>query len=125
MVFVPILVDFRNQPKSNKFYSGVLQKGVLAVWGPLAGILAGRTGVADRFDFIGIDDSVLGEGRFVCPQSSHFRKRWKRRFPPLVSVFKNEPECRHFGEYLTGLIIAQRKTVLGIPWWRGANTWRI
>lgn len=30
------------------------------------------------------------------------------------SVFKNEPERRHFGEYLTGLMIAQRKTVLGM-----------
>ena len=29
-------------------------------------------------------------------------------------VFKNEPERRHFGEYLTGLMIAQRKTVRGM-----------
>ena len=30
------------------------------------------------------------------------------------SVFRNEPERQHFGEYLTGLMIAQRKTVLGM-----------
>ena len=29
-------------------------------------------------------------------------------------VFKNEPERRHFGEYLTGLLVAPRKTVSGI-----------
>jgi len=29
-------------------------------------------------------------------------------------VFKNQPEREHFAEYLTGLIIAERKTVLGI-----------
>jgi hypothetical protein len=32
----------------------------------------------------------------------------------FCSVFNNEPERRHFGEYLTGLMIAQRKTVLGM-----------
>src|SRR3954468_10899992 len=29
-------------------------------------------------------------------------------------LFDNEPQRRHFAEYLTGLMIAQRKTVLGI-----------
>jgi hypothetical protein len=29
-------------------------------------------------------------------------------------LFANEPQRRHFGEYLTGLMIAERKTVLGI-----------
>src|SRR5262249_18081017 len=29
-------------------------------------------------------------------------------------LFHNEPQRRHFAEYLTGLIVAQRKTVLGI-----------
>lgn len=29
-------------------------------------------------------------------------------------IFKNEPEREHFGEYLTGLMIAERKTVSGI-----------
>jgi hypothetical protein len=29
-------------------------------------------------------------------------------------VFKNEPERRHFAEYLTGLLVAERKTVSGI-----------
>jgi hypothetical protein len=29
-------------------------------------------------------------------------------------LFKNEPERRHFAEYLTGLLIAERKTVSGI-----------
>src|SRR3954469_25253046 len=29
-------------------------------------------------------------------------------------LFENEPQRRHFAEYLTGLIIAERKTVLGI-----------
>ena len=29
-------------------------------------------------------------------------------------LFENEPQRRHFAEYLTGLMIAERKTVLGI-----------
>ena len=29
-------------------------------------------------------------------------------------LFANEPQRRHFAEYLTGLMIADRKTVLGI-----------
>jgi hypothetical protein len=44
------------------------------------------------------------------------------KFPTIVEeavrqfglVFSNEPERRHFAEYLTGLLIAERKTVLGI-----------
>jgi hypothetical protein len=32
----------------------------------------------------------------------------------LGDLFVNEPERRHFAEYLTGLMIAERKTVLGI-----------
>src|SRR5215211_8328176 len=43
-------------------------------------------------------------------------------FPTLVQelvsqyadLFVNEPERRHFAEYLTGLFIAERKTVSGI-----------
>jgi DDE superfamily endonuclease len=43
-------------------------------------------------------------------------------FPKLVQdalarygdLFANEPQRRHFAEYLTGLIVAERKTVLGI-----------
>lgn len=42
-------------------------------------------------------------------------------FPTLVEaaakefgdVFANEPERRHFAEYLTGLLVAERKTVSG------------
>lgn len=29
-------------------------------------------------------------------------------------LFRNEPERRHFAEYLTGLLIAERKTVSSI-----------
>ncbi len=29
-------------------------------------------------------------------------------------LFPNEPQRRHFAEYLTGLFVAERKTVLGI-----------
>ncbi len=29
-------------------------------------------------------------------------------------LFASEPQRRHFGEYLTGLMIAERQTVLGI-----------
>jgi hypothetical protein len=44
------------------------------------------------------------------------------QFPTIVEeavkqfglVFSNEPERRHFAEYLTGLLIAERKTVCGI-----------
>lgn len=44
------------------------------------------------------------------------------QFPTIVEqavkqfglVFANEPERRHFAEYLTGLLIAERKTVSGI-----------
>jgi DDE superfamily endonuclease len=43
-------------------------------------------------------------------------------FPALIQealdqygdLFANEPQRRHFAEYLTGLIVAERKTVLGI-----------
>src|SRR5215470_391035 len=31
-----------------------------------------------------------------------------------ADLFANEPERRHFAEYLTGLFIAERKTVSGI-----------
>lgn len=33
---------------------------------------------------------------------------------PFGALFANEPQRRHFAEYLTGLMIAERKTVLGI-----------
>ncbi|MGE5294865.1 MAG: IS701 family transposase [Solirubrobacterales bacterium] len=44
------------------------------------------------------------------------------KFPKLVQdalaqygdLFANEPQRRHFAEYLTGLLVAERKTVLGI-----------
>jgi hypothetical protein len=32
----------------------------------------------------------------------------------FADLLANEPQGRHFAEYLTGLIIAQRKAVLGI-----------
>src|SRR6059058_3754935 len=43
-------------------------------------------------------------------------------FPTIVqqaveqfgAVFANEPERRHFGEYLTGLLVAEKKNVSGI-----------
>src|SRR5262245_23272024 len=43
-------------------------------------------------------------------------------FPTIVqqaveqfgTVFVNEPERRHFAEYLTGLLVAEKKTVSGI-----------
>jgi len=43
-------------------------------------------------------------------------------FPTLVQhaveqfgpLFANEPERRHFAEYLTGLLVAEKKTVSGI-----------
>jgi len=43
-------------------------------------------------------------------------------FPQIVQdaikifghIFANEPERQHFGEYLTGLLLAQRKTVNGM-----------
>src|SRR5215475_11306136 len=43
-------------------------------------------------------------------------------FPTLVlhaveqfgTIFTNEPERRHFAEYLTGLLVAEKKTVSGI-----------
>ena len=43
-------------------------------------------------------------------------------FPTLVqhaveefgAIFANEPERRHFAEYLTGLLVAEKKTVTGI-----------
>jgi hypothetical protein len=44
------------------------------------------------------------------------------QFPTVVQeavdhfgpMFRNEPERKHFAEYLTGLIVAQNKTVSGI-----------
>lgn len=38
----------------------------------------------------------------------------KKAMEDYKQIFANEPERRHFAEYLTGLIIAERKTVLGI-----------
>ena len=43
-------------------------------------------------------------------------------FPTIVqhaarqfeAVFANQPECRHFAEYLTGLLVAAKKNVSGI-----------
>ena len=45
-------------------------------------------------------------------------------FPTIVKdavdifgdLFANEPERRQFAEYLTGLMIAEKKTVSGIRW---------
>ena len=33
---------------------------------------------------------------------------------PYADLFANQPARRHFAEYLTGLFIAERKTVSGI-----------
>ncbi len=38
----------------------------------------------------------------------------KRALEQSGDLFASEPQRRHFGEYMTGLIIAERKTVLGI-----------
>lgn len=38
----------------------------------------------------------------------------KKAMEEFGDVFKNQPEREHFAEYLTGLMIASRKTVLGI-----------
>lgn len=38
----------------------------------------------------------------------------KKALEEFGSVFANEPERRHFGEYLTGLLVADRKNVSGI-----------
>lgn len=38
----------------------------------------------------------------------------KEAVEQYADVFANEPQRRHFGEYLTGLMIAERKSVLGI-----------
>ena len=32
----------------------------------------------------------------------------------FANLFSREPQRRHFGEYLTGLMIAERKSVAGI-----------
>src|SRR5258708_23101676 len=38
----------------------------------------------------------------------------ERAVKEFGELFLNEPERRHFAEYLTGLLIAERKPVLGI-----------
>jgi len=38
----------------------------------------------------------------------------KEAMEQYEELFANEPERKHFAEYLTGLLVAQRKTVLGI-----------
>lgn len=38
----------------------------------------------------------------------------KKAMEDYADVFKNQPEREHFAEYLTGLMIAERKTVFGI-----------
>ena len=38
----------------------------------------------------------------------------KRALEQYGDLFASEPQRRNFGEYLTGLMIAERKTVLGI-----------
>src|ERR671918_659109 len=56
---------------------------------------------------------------------SHTSTRWRGEavlMPTIVKdaldifgdLFANEPERRHFAEYLTGLMIAEKKTVSGI-----------
>ena len=48
------------------------------------------------------------------PGIVEFPKLVQDAFSQYGDLFGNEPQRRHFAEYLTGLIVAERKTVLGI-----------
>jgi hypothetical protein len=69
--------------------------------------------MAKRFDFIGIGTPDSG-GEASMPAILAFLQALEEALSAFSSVYRNEPERRHFGEYLTGLMIAQRKTVLGM-----------
>ena len=48
------------------------------------------------------------------PAIVRFPEVVEQALDPFTPVFRNKRQLRHFGEYLTGLYIAQRKTVNGI-----------
>ena len=49
-----------------------------------------------------------------CQESSSFPRSCRTPWPQYGDLFHNECQRRHFAEYLTGLMVAERKTVLGI-----------
>jgi ribosomal protein S16 len=50
----------------------------------------------------------------VMPAIVRFPEVVEQALATFAPVFQNKPQMQHFGEYLTGLYIAQRKTVNGI-----------
>ena len=48
------------------------------------------------------------------PAIVEFRQVVLKALSEFGSIFANEPQRKHFAEYLTGLMIAQNKTVTGI-----------
>ena len=65
-------------------------------------------------------DTAVGEGltrEEVClpmPAIIAWPTIVQDALPRYDNLFQNEPERRHFAEYLTGLMVAERKTVTGI-----------
>src|SRR3978361_551681 len=49
-----------------------------------------------------------------CPGIIEFPKLVQDALAQYGDLFANECQRRHFAEYLTGLFVAERKTVLGI-----------
>lgn len=48
------------------------------------------------------------------PATIEFRQVVENVIARVGHIFSNKPERQHFGEYLTGLLLAQRKSVNGI-----------
>src|SRR3954467_7394540 len=53
-------------------------------------------------------------GHLIMPGIIEFPQVVQEALAQFGDLFDNEPQRRHFAEYLTGLMIAERKTVLGI-----------
>src|SRR4051812_6196818 len=53
-------------------------------------------------------------GHTIMPGIIEFPRVVQDALAQFGDLFANEPQRRHFAEYLTGLILAERKTVLGI-----------
>ena len=66
--------------------------------------------------FIGFNTAWLTrtQGGMVMPAIVEIPQVVRDALPEFADLFPNEPQRRHFAEYLTGLIVARNKTVSGI-----------
>jgi hypothetical protein len=70
-------------------------------------------------DFLAWEGSFIGwlnrpTGNSIMPAIVEIPRVVEDALEPFADLFANEPQRRHFAEYLTGLMVASNKTVSGI-----------